>query len=112
MKPLYQIVSHISTLLDTSFLSLLPYKPSHPILRTIVSQITPEVTFIHAAQDLRGGLEPFAVLHERTLRESLMPKAEKEKEKQKVDWRQRKKGVGAATGGADIGLYAMEELVI
>jgi hypothetical protein len=44
----------------------------------------------------------------------LVPKAEKEKEKQKVDWRQRRKGVGAATGGpgADLGLYTVEELIL
>jgi hypothetical protein len=44
----------------------------------------------------------------------LVPKAEKEKERQKVDWRQRKKGVGAAIGGpgAEIGMYTVEELVL
>ena len=108
----YQITSHISALLDSSFVSLLSYKPSHQILQTILSQIAPEISFIHDARDLRGGLEPFAVLQERTLRESLIPKAEKEKEKSKVDWRQRRKGVGAVTGGADIGIYALEELVL
>jgi hypothetical protein len=81
-------------------------------LRTILLRIAPEIAFIHEARELRGGLEPFAVLQERTLRESLIPKAEKEKEKNKVDWRHRKKGVGAATGGADIGVYALEELVL
>jgi len=111
---LEKITSLISTLLDSSFLSLLSYKPSHPILRTISSQIEPELAFIHAAQDLRGGLEPFALLQARTLRDSLLSKAEKEKQKQKGDWRQRKKGVGGATGvpGADVGMYTLEELVL
>ena len=38
---------------------------------------------------------------------------ERDREKQKGDWRQRRKGVGAAAGvGADIGLYQLEELVL
>jgi len=39
-------------LLDSSFLSLLSYKPSHTILRTISSQIIPELAFVHAVQDV------------------------------------------------------------
>lgn len=108
-----KIINFTQTLLDSSFLRLLSHKPSHIILRKLSSQLTPEIAFVDAAQDLRGALEPFAIAQEKGVKESLVPKEEREKEKQKLDWRQRKKGVGILGGaGADVGLYNLEELVL
>ena len=64
-------------------------------------------------EGLRGFLEPFAIAQGKALKESLVTPQEREREKQKVDWRQRRKGPGAAPGvGIDIGVYKLEELVL
>jgi len=58
-------------------------------------------------------LEPFAVGQGKAVKESLVTPQEREREKQKVDWWQRRKGAGAAPGvGVDIGVYKLEELVL
>lgn len=108
-----KITNFIQTLLDSSFLLLLSHVPSHNILRKLSSQLTPEIAFAHAAQNLRGALEPFAIAQEKAVKGSLVSKEEREKDKQKVDWRQRKMGVGAVGGaGTDVGVYTLEELVL
>ena len=107
----FQITNLVQALLDSCFLSLLLYKPSHQILYDLSSQLTPEIAFTHAARDLLGALEPFSIAQEKSVRESMIPKDEKEREKQRADWRQRKKGAGAAVR-ADIGIYTLEDLVL
>lgn len=78
------------------------------MLQSIHTQLNPEIMFASAAETLRGPLEPFSIAQEKAVKESLIPQQEREREKQKGDWRQRRKGVGAA----DIGLYQLEELVL
>lgn len=68
-----------------------------------------EITFSAAVESLRGLLEPFAIAQEKAVKESLVSPQERQREKQKGDWRQRRKGVNVA---ADIGLYKLEELVL
>lgn len=103
----------IQIILDASFLALLQHAPAHKVLQSIHIQLNPEIAFAGAAETLRGPLEPFAIAQDKALKESLIPQQEREREKQKGDWRQRRKGVGAAAGvAADIGLYQLEELVL
>jgi len=52
-------------------------------------------------------LEPFAIAQEKKIKESMVPEKEKEKERQKIDWRQRRKRFDG-----DIGVYQLEELVL
>jgi hypothetical protein len=59
------------------------------------------------AESLRGFLEPFAIAQERRIKESMVPEKEKEKERQKIDWRQRRKRFDG-----DVGVYQLEELVL
>ena len=58
-------------------------------------------------ESLRGPLEPFAIAQEKTIKESMVPEKEKEEQKQKIDWRQRRKKFDG-----DIGVYQLEELVL
>ncbi|KAH9482205.1 hypothetical protein JR316_0004300 [Psilocybe cubensis] len=104
---LQKAVDLIQLLLDASFLSLLTHAPAHKILRKLQDQLNPEISFGSAAETLRGPLEPFAIAQEKTLKESLVPAQEREKEKQKGDWRQRRKELAV-----DVGLYKLEELVL
>ncbi|KJA29589.1 hypothetical protein HYPSUDRAFT_195963 [Hypholoma sublateritium FD-334 SS-4] len=113
VPPLEKIVDFIQVILDASFLTLLQHAPAHKVLRSIYTQLNPEIAFAGAAETLRGPLEPFAIAQDKAVKESLIPQQERDREKQKGDWRQRRKGVGAAAGvAADIGLYQLEELVL
>ncbi|KAF4619578.1 hypothetical protein D9613_004793 [Agrocybe pediades] len=106
---LEKIVNLLQIILDASFLSLLQHPPAHKLLRKLQNQLNPEITFGAVVETLRGPLEPFAIAQEKTVKESLIPAQERERERQKGDWRQRRKNVN---GGADIGLYKLEELVL
>lgn len=99
----------LQVVLDACFLSLLQHPPSHKILRKLQEKLTPEISFSANVETLRGFLEPFAIAQEKAIKESLVSPEEREREKQKVDWRQRRKGMDV---GADIGLYRLEELVL
>ncbi|KAF9478651.1 hypothetical protein BDN70DRAFT_879661 [Pholiota conissans] len=113
VPPLEKVIDLVQCILDASFLSLLQYTPAHKVLRNIQTLLTPEIAFANAAETLRGPLEPFALAQEKAIKESLITPQEREREKQKGDWRQRRKGVGAAPGvAADIGVYQLEELVL
>jgi len=103
----YQVANLLQTLLDASFLSLVSHKPAHKILRSLSEHVNPEIAFALLAESIRGPLEPFSVAQDRAIKESLVSPQEREKEKQKVDWRQRKK-----SSGVDIGVYTLEELVL
>lgn len=105
----FQIVGLLQVILDSSFLSLLQHPPAHKLLRKIQNQLNPEISFGALAENLRGPLEPFVIAQEKTLKESLVPAQERERERQKGDWRQRRKNINAAV---DIGLYKLEELVL
>lgn len=102
-----QAVDLLQIILDASFLSLLQHSPAHTILRKLQDQLNPEIGFASAAETLRGPLEPFVIAQEKTVKESLVPAQEREKEKQKGDWRQRRKEMTV-----DVGLYKLEELVL
>ncbi|KAF9461998.1 hypothetical protein BDZ94DRAFT_1262189 [Collybia nuda] len=107
LPPLLKILSFLQTLLDASFLALLQYPPSHTILRSIFSQIEPEISYLDQIEQLRGPLEPFVKAHTKAIRE-----AGEDKRKQPVaDWRQRRKQAHEQAG-LSIGLYQLEELVL
>jgi len=100
-------------MLDASFLTLLQHRPCHKILRSLSAHLKPEIEFANTIEGLRGFLDPFALAQDKAVKESLVTPQEREREKQKGDWRQRRKGPGAAPGvGADIGVYKLEELVL
>ncbi|PPQ69895.1 hypothetical protein CVT26_014158 [Gymnopilus dilepis] len=109
VPPLEKMSDILQVVLDACFLSLLQHPPSHKILRKLQEKLTPEISFSANVETLRGFLEPFAIAQEKAIKESLVSPEEREREKQKVDWRQRRKGMDV---GADIGLYRLEELVL
>ena len=57
-----------------------------------------------AKKGKREKLEPFSIAQEKT-KESMVP--EKGKEREKIDWRQRRK-----RSDGDVGVYQLEELVL
>lgn len=103
----YQVLAFLQTLMDASFLSLLQHPPAHQILKHLRAQLEPEVAFAELVELLRGPLEPFAVGHEKALKEAAIPEKEKREEREKGDWRQRRKAMRT-----DIGVYQIEELVL
>ncbi|KIM35166.1 hypothetical protein M413DRAFT_20795 [Hebeloma cylindrosporum] len=110
---LEKITEILQIILDASFLTLLQHQPSHKIIRSLSAILRPEIAFANTIEGLRGFSEPFALAQDKAVKESLVTPQEREREKQKGDWRQRRKGVGAAPGvGADIGVYKLEELVL
>ena len=102
-----KIIEFIQVILDASFLSLLQHKRAHQVLQRIYAQLNPEIAFAKMVESLRGPLEPFAIAQEKKIKESMVPEKEKEKERQKIDWRQRRKRFDG-----DVGVYQLEELVI
>lgn len=109
LLPLEKVVAFLQTLMDASFLSLLQHPPAHQILKHLRAQLEPEVVFAEMVEQLRGPLEPFAVGHEKALKEAAIPEKERKKEREKGDWRQRKNDKAMRT---DIGVYQLEELVL
>jgi hypothetical protein len=77
------------------------------VLQHINTQLDPEIVFSNMVESLRGPLEPFAIAQEKAVKESMVPEKEKEKERQKIDWRQRRKRFDG-----DVGVYQLEELVL
>ena len=102
-----KIIDFIQIILDASFLSLLQHKRAHEVLQRINTQLNPEIAFAKMAESLRGPLEPFAIAQEKKIKESMVPEKEREKERQKIDWRQRRKRFDG-----DVGVYQLEELVL
>ena len=102
-----KIIDFIKVILDASFFSLLQHKRAHQVLQHINAQLNLEITFANTVESLRGPLEPFAIAQEKTIKESMVPEKEKEEQKQKIDWRQRRKKFDG-----DIGVYQLEELVL
>ncbi|KAF8165883.1 hypothetical protein B0H34DRAFT_254615 [Crassisporium funariophilum] len=107
IPPLDKIITLLQIILDASFIALLQYAPAHKTLRSINTQLNPEIAYGSAAEVLRGPLEPFAIAQEKAVRDSLVPQKEKEKERQKGDWRQKRKRIVG-----EIGVYQLEELVL
>lgn len=102
-----QILSFLQTLLDASFLTLLQHSSSHTILRSIFSQIEPELASLDQMEQLRGPLEPFVKAHTKAIKEA----GEDKRKQPVVDWRQRRKQAHEQAG-LSIGLYQLEELVL
>ena len=73
----------------------------------INAQLHPEIAFAQMVESLRGPLEPCAIAQEKPIKESKIPEKQKEKERQQIDWRQRKKRFEG-----DVGVYQLEELVL
>ena len=105
----YQVLAFLQTLMDASFLSLLQHPPAHQILKHLRAQLEPEVAFAELVEHLRGPLEPFAVGHEKALKEAAISEKERKKEREKGDWRQRRNEKAMRT---DIGVYQLEALVL
>jgi len=108
-----QIIDFLQSFMDACFLQLLQHPPSHKLLQSLQAHITEEATFSDLLEQLRGPLEPFAVGHQKAVREAAIPEKEKERQKQKGDWRQRRAGAPSVIGAVGaIGVYQVEELVL
>lgn len=99
--------------MDACFLQLLQHSLSHKLLQQLQAHLLEEASFSDVLEQLRGSLEPFAVGHQKTLKEAAIPEKEKERQRQKGDWRQRRNGAPAVVGAVGtIGVYQVEELVL
>ncbi|TFK43898.1 hypothetical protein BDQ12DRAFT_623122 [Crucibulum laeve] len=106
LPPLDKVTIFLQTLLDSSFLTLLQYPLSHPILKRIQAQLQPEIAYLDVIESLRGPLEPFAIAQAKAVREATREK----KKGPSQDWRQKKKL--AHQQQQIVGVYQLEELVI
>ncbi|PPQ63334.1 hypothetical protein CVT24_006707, partial [Panaeolus cyanescens] len=107
MPSFEKVVEFIQIVLDSSFLTILQHRSAHKTLRSIQAQLDPEIHFMSSVEGIRGTLEPFVQAQQKTLKESLIPEDVKEKERQKGDWRQRRKQLDA-----NIGPYTLEEILL
>ncbi|KAJ2930872.1 hypothetical protein H1R20_g6214, partial [Candolleomyces eurysporus] len=113
VPPLSKVISFLQAFLDSTFLLLLRHPPSHKTLQLLQSHLVEESSFSDTLQQLRGSLEPFAIGHQKSVREAAMPEKEKERQRQKGDWRQRRAGQAAVVGSAaSVGVYQVEEMVL
>ncbi|TEB23786.1 hypothetical protein FA13DRAFT_1797815 [Coprinellus micaceus] len=113
LPPLPKVVSFLQSFMDACFLQLLQHSPSHKLLQQLQAHLLEEASFSDVLEQLRGSLEPFAVGHQKTLKEAAIPEREKERQRQKGDWRQRRNGAPAVVGAVGtIGVYQVEELVL
>ncbi|RXW19385.1 hypothetical protein EST38_g6484 [Candolleomyces aberdarensis] len=111
--PLSKVISFLQAFLDSTFLLLLQHPPSHKTLHLLQSHLIEESSFSDTLQQLRGSLEPFAIGHQKSVKEAAVPEKEKERQRQKGDWRQRRAGQAAAMGSAaSVGVYQVEEMVL
>lgn len=101
---LYQVIMFLHALLDASFVALLQYQPSYELLRRILSDIEPEITFINSLEPLRGVLEPF-------VRAQLLKEKAAAYKETPAEWKQRKKQL-EEQASLNVGLYRLEELSI
>jgi hypothetical protein len=108
---LIQVISFLQSFLDSTFLLLLQHPPSHKTLHLLQSQLIEESNFSDTLQQLRGSLEPFAIGHMKSVKEAAVPEKEKERQRQKGDWRQRRAGQ-AGVAAASVGVYQVEEMVL
>ncbi|KAI0068609.1 hypothetical protein BV25DRAFT_1792127 [Artomyces pyxidatus] len=102
------IVSFLRTLLDTFFITLVQYPPSHALLLRISNRLEPELAFIDDVEQLRGPLEPFAKAHAKAIADAV---SGARANAPPVDWRKQRKA-GREQAAMGIGLYQVEELVI
>lgn len=98
-------MTFLQSLLDATFLSLLQYPPSHPLLARISEHLAVHLNTVDAYTQLSGPLEPFAKAHRRVL------EGHASKDKEKGDLKKRKKAT-LEQAGAAIGMYRLEELTI
>ncbi|EPS98734.1 hypothetical protein FOMPIDRAFT_1164819 [Fomitopsis schrenkii] len=59
IPPLDKVLAFISAFLDSSFLALLTYQPAHPLLRTLLARLEPELALASELQALKGPLQAF-----------------------------------------------------
>ncbi|KAF7305181.1 hypothetical protein MKEN_01233300 [Mycena kentingensis (nom. inval.)] len=102
-----KILPFLQTLLDASLLLLLQHTPAHPVLRSILSHIEPEIKLTETIEPLRGPLDIFSRAQAKAVRDA------KDKQngvgKDQGDWRQRRKAkMEMAVGG----VYQLEEIVL
>lgn len=113
VPPLAQVVQFLQSFMDACFLQLLQHGPSHKLVQQLQAHLVEEVSFAEILEQLRGSLEPFAIGHQKALREAAIPQKEKEKERQKGDWRQRRNGAPGVHGNVGtIGVYQVEEMAL
>lgn len=105
--PYDKTISFLQVLLDTSFVSLLQFPPSHELLRNIMSHIEPEIGLHEHMGCLRGALEPFAKVQNRIVKE----RAEGTPRETPNEWRKRRKHQEQQIA-LGVGLYRLEELII
>lgn len=108
-----KVIDFLQSYMDACFLQLLQHTPSHKLLQQLQLHLIEETTFSDVLEQLRGSLEPFAVGHQKSLREAAIPEKEKEKQRQKGDWRQRRNALPSVVGSVGtVGVYQVEELVL
>ncbi|RDB20161.1 hypothetical protein Hypma_012958 [Hypsizygus marmoreus] len=107
LPPLKSVLAFLETVLDASFLTLLQHPPAHHLLRSIHSQLEPEIAYIDDIEQLRAPFESFAKAHTKAIQEA----GQDNKKKPLGDWRQRRKQAHEQAG-LSIGLYQLEELVL
>lgn len=113
LPPLPSVVSFLQSFMDACFLQLLQHAPSHRLLQQLQAHLVEEAAFSDVLEQLRGALEPFAVGHQKSVKEAAIPEKEKERQRQKGDWRQRRGGAPAVVGAVGaIGVYQVEEMAL
>ncbi|TFK28968.1 hypothetical protein FA15DRAFT_664615 [Coprinopsis marcescibilis] len=106
-----KVIVFLQSFLDACFLSLLQHPPSHPLLSELQNYLGDESAFSDSLIQLQGSLEPFSITHQKMLREAAVPEKERERQKQKGDWRQRRNGAAGVIGAVGaVGVYQLEEL--
>ncbi|KAG2013070.1 hypothetical protein CC2G_010007 [Coprinopsis cinerea AmutBmut pab1-1] len=106
-----RVIAFLQPFLDACFLPLLQHPPSHPLLHELQNSLIEESALSELLLQLQGSLEPFSVSHQKALREAAIPQREREKQRQKGDWRARRGGAAGVIGNVGtVGVYQLEEL--
>jgi hypothetical protein len=98
------VLSFLQTILDSSLLSLLQYRPSHRVLARLLSQLQPELDLIAQMEQLRGPLEMFA-------KKAAASEGRRGESQTQMSKAKNKRQVHEQNALA-IGLYRLEELVL
>lgn len=99
-------MSFLQAILDSSFIALLQFKPSHKILKKLFMHLDPQVTLTEELELIRGPLEPFARAQAKALADAYGGR----KKELDIDSRRRRKQAHDQSGIA-VGLYQVEELI-
>ncbi|EUC56211.1 hypothetical protein RSOL_166110, partial [Rhizoctonia solani AG-3 Rhs1AP] len=108
---LEHILNFTQALLDTHLLTLLQHRPSHPLLRSISTSLSPLPEHNDALSTLNAPLAQFAAEDALERTSDLGSSKESQTRQSKDEWRKRRKAQLAAEAVA-IGDYRFEELVL